>query len=221
MVAPNIGGVGEIILLDGNKFYTVEVIAQLTGCSNTRTEFLNVSIPNIEIINLNVTDIANCLIGGQIEAEVDSSGVAVVDFTNYDFSWYRGQTVSPGNEYPESGNILSDSAGVNLYSDYFTVFVENITTHCFSDTVSTFINPPPTLHDIQSQINNYPSNCGEFGGVLSAWVDPPPAGGNRDTTSYDFYWHRGVNINPGTNFYTNPAVEFSGDSVQIDSLNKY
>ncbi|MFW9831072.1 MAG: hypothetical protein ACFFD8_04795, partial [Candidatus Thorarchaeota archaeon] len=61
-------------------------------------EFLNETIPDIDITNLNVTDITDCITGGQIQADVDSAGVAVVDFTNYTFSWYRGQVVDTGNE---------------------------------------------------------------------------------------------------------------------------
>ena len=104
---------------------------------------------------------------------------------------------------------------MNLYSEDYTVYAINTYTHCVTNDVTGFVAAPAPLFDIQSEINFYPSDCKTDEGAITAWVDN---GGVQDY-NYNFYWYAGLNINPGSNFYTDPSVDFSGglgDSLNID-----
>ncbi len=210
------GSVGEIITLLGNQNYTVEVTSQITGCANTLSTFLNRIIPTYDL-SIAVTDIVDCNTPGSILATIDSSGTVLVndtEYTNFEFYWYRGDVVNTGNELPETSRYLTEvSPGVDLYSEDYTVYAVNSYTHCISNDVTGFVAAPAALFDIQSEINFYPSDCETDEGALTAWVDN---GGIRDYNNYSFYWYAGRNINPGSNFYTDPPVAFVGDSLNTD-----
>ncbi len=208
-----VGGAGEIITLMGNQNYTVEVISQITGCQSSLSTFLNRIIPTYDL-TINVTDIVDCNTPGQIEATVDSSGTGpVADYANYEFYWYRGDVINPGNELPTLTRTLTEvSPGQELYSEDYTVYALNTYTHCVTNDITGYIAAPAPLFDIRSEINFYPAQCRVSEGALTAWVDN---GGARDY-SYNFYWYDGLNINPGSNFYTDPPVGFSGPILSND-----
>jgi hypothetical protein len=211
-----VGSMGEIISLSGNMNYTIEVTSLTTGCVNTLTTFLNRIIPTFDL-SLTVTDIVDCNNPGSILATVDSSGTVLMndlEYVNYEFYWYRGDVVDAGNELPTiTRNLTEISPGVDLYSEDYTVYAVNTYTHCLSNDVTGFVAAPAPLFTIESEINFYPSDCNTSEGALTAWVDN---GGSRDYNNYSFYWYDGRNINPGSNFYTDPPVEFTGDSLDIN-----
>jgi len=206
------GAIGEIITLPGNQNYTVEAVSQITGCVNTLSTFLNRIIPTFDI-SLAVTDIIDCNTPGSILATIDSSGTGpVADYSNYVFYWYRGDVVNPGSELSEtSRNLTEISPGVDLFSEDYTVYAENTYTHCITNDITGFVAAPSALYTIDSEINFYPSDCNTSEGAITAWVDD----GSRNY-NYNFYWYEGRNINPGSNFYTDPPVAFNGGILNND-----
>jgi gliding motility-associated-like protein len=203
---PVLANIYEIRDLPGNQNYTVEVMNQTTGCVNTLSTFLGKNIPVLGF-RLDVTDIIDCNIGGSVLATIDSAGTGdVVDYTNYVFYWYKGPNLDPGNELPETTRHLQDI----MYSDFYTVYAENTYTHCMTDSITGYVNPPPPLFTIDHELNFIPSDCNTNEGAITASV-----GGN--ITNYSFWWYEGRNINAGSTFYTDPTVEFAGDSLLINS----
>jgi hypothetical protein len=191
----------------------VEVVNQITGCPNSLSTFLNRIIPTYDL-TINITDIVDCNTPGQIEATVDSSGTGpVADYSNYEFYWYRGDIVNPGSELPTIIRTLTEvSPGQVLYSEDYTVYAVNTYTHCVTNDITGFVAAPAPLFDIQNEINFFPSDCETDEGAITAWIDN---GGTRDY-NYNFFWYEGRNINPGSNFYTDPSVAFSGPILNND-----
>ncbi|MGD9327739.1 MAG: gliding motility-associated C-terminal domain-containing protein [Cyclobacteriaceae bacterium] len=158
----------------------------------------------------------DCINGGSILATIDSSGIILAtdpEYVNFEFYWYRGDVVNPPNELPTiTRNLTEISPGVNLYADDYTVYAVNTYTHCISNTVTGTLVAPAPLFEILSEVNFYPSDCQADSGALTSWVNNA---GVRDY-NFNFYWYEGRNINPGSNFYTDPQVAFEGPVLNND-----
>ncbi|WP_185113975.1 gliding motility-associated C-terminal domain-containing protein [Fulvivirga imtechensis] len=184
----------------GNENFTVEVVNDATGCSNTLTVFLddNSLLPILSLSGIDNTVCDPAFAGvnydGSVTASVDdfNNGGVVSDFSNYTFTWID---VATGN------NVLSQVSGStapaevlsNVPGGTYEVTVTNTVLGCTSDPVRITIDNEDLLPEIDvASIPNTACDASLANGQLTATVDESPIGGVAGvTTGYTFNWYNG------------------------------
>lgn len=215
------------ITLPGNLFYTVMVQNSSTLCRDTATTFLQ-EILRIPTIALTAKDIVNCNDPGEVEALVrvdlnDDGVLDVIDMTQqanidrYKLTWYRG-TSNTDPTMAETSYLLTQlDNGDNLAVGNYASFVIDDITKCFSPVEFDFVNGPAPLFGIFHEANILPPSCGDPRGAITAFVTT--GGPTVDPSRYSFEWYKGTPIDPSKTFYTDPRVDFLGDSLDVDAGN--
>jgi len=227
----NIDPVNSFTAIDlpGNVFYTVKITNATTRCENTRSIFLQeiIAIPRIELVPTDVTD---CNTPGFVTANVfidtNNDGIeeplAPVDYVNYQFSWFRGSTITDPQLINTTTRLLQflDDGITPIPVQNYTAFVVNTLTSCAAADVTTLINGPGPLFDIDVNVNFAPASCATNDGVITAFIDDGSPTGT--TAGFTFEWHAGNITNglqiPPPSFYTDPPVAFTLPVLDVDPL---
>jgi gliding motility-associated-like protein len=226
----NIDPVNSFTAIDlpGNVFYTVKITNATTRCENTRSIFLQeiIAIPRIELVPTDVTD---CNTPGFVTANVfidtNNDGIeeplAPGDYVNYQFSWFRGSSITDPQLINTTTRLLQflDDGITPIPVQNYTAFVVNTLTSCAAADVTTLINGPGPLFDIDVNVNFAPASCATNDGVITAFID---VAGVPTTAGFTFEWHQGSITNglqvPPPSFYTDPPVAFTLPVLDVDPL---
>lgn len=172
------GTPGEIVTLDGNVFYTVEVTRPATGCTNTKTTFLQ-EIITIPTVTLNVASQQTACLppDGQIDAIVNPA--PVLDYTFY---WLKeqpnqftndasvligdvnGSPAAPNRKFNAAAGVTTDSHNQLTFGDYTMVVVDEVTQCVSQPQTATILDQ--TGSDITFGIGALPTSCALSNGTL-------------------------------------------------------
>jgi large repetitive protein len=163
--------------------YTVKVTDKKTGCNSLTARNVTDNSPKLQV-TVAAKDIdCSGADNGELTATLTVDGSIVNSPTAYKFSWYRGNSVKPGNpdfEGPAyTASVLNNKAAGN-----YTLFVSEPISGCSSDTATVTIKQtkPPviTATSKTDQMSCDPSNPN---GSASATVDFP--------ANYTYQWYEG------------------------------
>lgn len=176
----------------GDSTYTVLVINETTGCSNSLSQVVtnDSQIPQLSLSRTDNTICDSSLVtvpgySGFVNATVTDRGVPVSDFANYTFEWFNGSSTSDpvlNNTNPDGDQLQRVPGG------FYTARITNDSLGCASDPLTIEVLDNLTVPVITG--NATPSsNC-----------DPALANGSVEVTDVDgagvgnpyiFEWHDG------------------------------
>ena len=193
----------------GGEFYTVK-ITTANNCFDTEKFIIseNINIPQVTL-SASPNSICDPLkassnFNGAVTASVTFGGLAVSDFSNYEFTWHQGQLTSDP-VIPVADNKLP--ALTQLNGGYYTLVVQRLDLFCTSVPVVVEVMDVPVLPSIIN-LSTPSTNCGGGApnGILDAQVDI--GGGTMTTTGFTFTWYQG-------NGTTGPVV---GNSATVPGM---
>ena len=221
---------GEIISGIGPLTYTVLVTDDATGCTFQESLILNEVIEVPIVILAVTTPISTCNpLNGVITPTITSANPAPL---GHQFDWYRGQnTLGPiyattFDLLPAISELSTANTGIPIYSDFYTIVATDLDANCVSNPVTIFLDRPPALFTIMSNVNFMSTLCNDDSGILTAWVDldadanPSPA--ETDYINYSFEWYMGAPTDPNANYFTDPVPVFNPNTaLDVDQNSIY
>jgi hypothetical protein len=221
---------GEIISGLGPLTFTVLVTDDATGCTFQESFVLN-EVIEVPVVTLAVTaPLSTCSpLDGVITPTITSANPAPL---GHQYDWYRGQNTS-GAIYattfdlaPAISELSTANTGIPIYSDFYTVLATDLDANCVSDPVTIFLDRPPALFTIMSNVNFQPTLCNDDSGIITAWVDldtdANPSLAETDYTNYSFEWYEGAPTDPNANYFTDPVPVFvPNTALDVDQNNIY
>ena len=202
--------------------YTVEVINNMTGCTETETIEIIEDTPTISASITKDSDQTQCNpADGQatVNPSVTFSGIPTGFTANYTFQWYAGQSTTT----PLAGETNATLS--SLVAGFYTVVVTETSTGCFSNPVTVEIldnTPAPPTITLQADV--IPGSCNAVDGEISATV----TGGSGPFT---YFWYEGSDdfatndptganaLSSGTNqLVADPSVNISVSDTELDNI---
>ena len=199
--------------LNGNLYFTLNVVRDLTGCTNSESVFL----PEIIVFPIVATtvssDVTRCdTPDGKIIAGVGAG----VDSLGYTFFWLNEEGLDQTTDADfiinnPSTTLVERGAYDNLIPGNYTVVARDNFTSCISQPVTEVVDD----NTIQTITNItlgpvLPSTCGATDGEMTGTV----AGG---VGPFNIFWHFGGPVNDSINFFDNPPAFTPPDDVPFAS----
>jgi hypothetical protein len=181
----------------GGVYYTVKVTTA-NNCSDTEkiiiTEDVNVPVVTLTPVDNSICDpaLAATAFNGKVTASVTFKGVAVTDFTNYQFKWYDGsQTSDPAITVANDKNPLLSQ----LDDGFYTVTAKRLDLSCLSTPVTAEVKDGTVLPVITA--STIPSkNCDPL--IPSGSAAVTDVDGLGTGSPYSFKWYNGNTVVPGS-----------------------
>jgi gliding motility-associated-like protein len=207
---------GEVDQLPGNQFYTVLTTRLSTGCTNTRTIYLQ-KILTYPVVSLTVDNQQTACAppDGQITATVNA-----VPVQTYTFYWLKeaaftftsdtaaliaavdASTALPNRKNTGGAGVDTDIHTGLTYGDY-TMLVRDNFTQCISLPVQATILDQ-TLSQITINANGIPTTCNTSNGSLD--ISAMRLDGQNTTFDFELYLGGPVNATMPITFPDNPPV---------------
>lgn len=192
------GSTSSISNLEGNLFYTVTVIRQSTGCTNSESIFLPEVITQPIVAAAVSSNVTRC-------DSPDGSILATVggNQNGFTFFWLNEKASNQTSDVTTIINNANttktnDGSYSSLIPGNYTVVARDNNTNCTTQPVTRSVLDQTIQSNITITLGpTFPSSCGSTNGQMSATV----AGG---TGLFDLFWHRGGPVNDSINSFTNP-----------------
>ncbi|MBS1681223.1 MAG: gliding motility-associated C-terminal domain-containing protein [Bacteroidetes bacterium] len=209
------GNTPQVTGLTGNKNYSVTVVKTSSGCTNSKSAFVNNTVV-VPVATLTPTDQVKCSPpDGQVVANV-----AQVPTQTYTYYWMleqpntvttdtatvigtvKGSPASPNRKFTGATGSSTDTDPNLHYGDYTLVVVDNFT-HCISQPVTATVQDKT---ESTITINDFikASLCKNSDGTIK--ISAVRNDATPTNFTFDIYKGSPTNTTTPINFYTNPPT---------------